>query len=150
MVFSGLVYQLPLVTETPSQPPCHLCPAICCNYFALQIDTPTSRKDFENLRWYLMHQKVHVFVDAGKWYLQVWTPCQHLQPDNRCGIYETRPDICREYGTDTEGTVNCHATSESNSEYEVLFTEATQIEEYYQGWYQKRYGKRNGKTKKKW
>lgn len=21
--------------------------------------------------------------------------CKHLQPDNSCGIYETRPDVCR-------------------------------------------------------
>lgn len=21
--------------------------------------------------------------------------CRHLQPDNRCGIYESRPEICR-------------------------------------------------------
>lgn len=24
-------------------------------------------------------------------------PCPHLQPDNRCGIYETRPTVCREF-----------------------------------------------------
>ena len=26
--------------------------------------------------------------------------CKHLQRDNRCGIYETRPQICRDYTTD--------------------------------------------------
>ena len=26
--------------------------------------------------------------------------CQHLQADNRCGNYEDRPHICREYSTD--------------------------------------------------
>ena len=29
----------------------------------------------------------------------VHTQCQHLEENNRCGIYETRPDICREYST---------------------------------------------------
>lgn len=24
-------------------------------------------------------------------------PCKHLQKDNTCGIWETRPEICREY-----------------------------------------------------
>ena len=147
MAFSGLVYQLPIVRGEVSEPPCHLCPAICCQYFALQIDTPGSRKDFENLRWYLMHERVHVFVDAGKWYLQVWNPCQHLLPNQHCGIYETRPDICREYGVDENQTVNCHATSEANSEYEVLFTEASQIEDYYRNWHSKRYGKRKRSRK---
>jgi Fe-S-cluster containining protein len=148
MVFSGLVYQLPLVNEPPAEPPCQICPAICCNYFALQIDTPNCLKDFENIRWYLMHQKVHIFVDEGKWYLQVWTQCQHLQGDNRCGIYQTRPLICQEYGEDSEGAVNCHATSESNNEYDLLFTEPEQLEQYYQAWYDKRFGWRNGKKRK--
>ena len=26
--------------------------------------------------------------------------CPHLQPDNRCGIYQTRPQICRDYAAD--------------------------------------------------
>jgi Fe-S-cluster containining protein len=30
----------------------------------------------------------------------VHTTCKHLQSDNRCGIYETRPQICRDYTTD--------------------------------------------------
>lgn len=149
MAFSGLVYQLPLVHGTPAEPPCHLCPAICCSYFALQIDTPTCKKDFENLRWYLMHEKIHVFVDNGEWYLQVWNRCMNLMPDNRCGIYETRPQICRDYGFGEEREVNCHATSESNKEYEILFTEASQLEEYYKKWYETRYGWRNKKRRKK-
>ena len=35
---------------------------------------------------------------AGDWFLEVRTPCRHLLPDNRCEIYHTRPQICREYG----------------------------------------------------
>jgi Fe-S-cluster containining protein len=30
----------------------------------------------------------------------VHTTCKHLGHDNRCGIYETRPQICRDYTTD--------------------------------------------------
>jgi hypothetical protein len=30
----------------------------------------------------------------------VGVPCPHLQPDNRCGIYETRPEICRKHTAD--------------------------------------------------
>lgn len=26
--------------------------------------------------------------------------CPHLTPDNRCGIYEDRPKVCRDYGAD--------------------------------------------------
>ncbi|MCG3198118.1 MAG: YkgJ family cysteine cluster protein [Candidatus Omnitrophica bacterium] len=149
MTFSGLIYKLPLVKDTPKDPPCHVCPAICCSYFSLEIDTPKSKHDFENLRWYLMHEKVHVFLDSGKWYLQVWSRCVNLQPDNRCGIYETRPQICREYGYGEDHEVNCHATAEKNSEYDLVFTEPEQLEKYYRDWYRKRYGKRGKKPKRK-
>ena len=40
-----------------------------------------------------------VFTEDGCWYVCVHTVCKHLQPDDRCGIYETRPPICREYTT---------------------------------------------------
>jgi Fe-S-cluster containining protein len=79
---------------------CDYCSAKCCRYFALPIETPTERKDFDYIRWYLLHERASVFVDDGDWYLLVHTVCRHLQPDNRCGIYDTRPQICRDYSTD--------------------------------------------------
>lgn len=83
--------------------PCHLCNAACCRYFALQIDKPKAKQDFDHIRWYLCHEGVAVWVDDGDWYLEVRTVCKHLQADNRCGIYETRPQICREYGMPEDG-----------------------------------------------
>ena len=83
--------------------PCHLCSARCCKYFALPIDKPKSKADYMHVRWYLMHEGVAVWVDDGDWYLEVRTVCRHLQPDNLCGIYETRPQICRDYGTPEDG-----------------------------------------------
>lgn len=34
----------------------------CCEYVAMQIDTPETQDDFENIRWYLLHENVKVFV----------------------------------------------------------------------------------------
>ena len=34
---------------------CEYCSAKCCRYFALTLDTPTTREDFEFLRWFLLH-----------------------------------------------------------------------------------------------
>jgi Fe-S-cluster containining protein len=79
---------------------CDHCTAKCCRYFALPIDTPTERHDFDTIRWFLLHERASVFVDDGTWYLLVHTKCKHLQPNNLCGIYETRPQICRDYTTD--------------------------------------------------
>lgn len=78
--------------------PCHLCNASCCRYFALQIDEPVDDEGYDHVRWYLMHEGTVVWVQDEEWYLEVRTQCRHLQPDNSCGVYETRPQICRDYG----------------------------------------------------
>jgi uncharacterized protein len=83
----------------PGEVLCDHCTARCCRYFALPIETPETREDFEFIRWYLLHDRATVFTDEGSWYLLVHTTCKHLQPDNRCGIYSTRPDVCRDYST---------------------------------------------------
>jgi Fe-S-cluster containining protein len=46
-----------------------------------------------------------------------------LLPNNRCGIYETRPQICRDYTTD-----NCEY--DDDWVYERYFETAEQVEEY--------------------
>jgi len=79
-------------------PPCHDCNAKCCKYFSLEIDAPATPKDHDHIRWYLMHEHVVVWVQDGSWHLEIRTRCKNLLPDNRCGIYETRPQICRDYG----------------------------------------------------
>ena len=64
-----------------------------------------------------------VFVEGEDWYLLVHTTCRHLQDDHRCGIYETRPPICREYST-----VDCEY--EDDWTYDRYFERAEQISEY--------------------
>ena len=102
---------------------CDFCTAKCCRYFALPIETPTRDKDFQFIRWYLLHERATVFVEDDDWYLLVHTVCKHLQEDNRCGIYHTRPQICREYST-----TNCEY--EDDWTYEKYFETAEQVEEY--------------------
>lgn len=79
---------------------CEHCVAACCRYVALPIEEPETRSDFDDIRWYLLHENVSVFVEDGDWYISFATPCRHLLPDQRCGIYETRPRICRKYTTE--------------------------------------------------
>ncbi|MFO0915551.1 MAG: YkgJ family cysteine cluster protein [Pirellulales bacterium] len=102
---------------------CQYCTAKCCRYFALPIETPTEIRDFEFIRWYLLHERATVFVDEGDWYLMVHTQCKHLRPDQMCGIYETRPIICREYSTD-----NCEY--EDDWVYDKYFETPEQVAEY--------------------
>ncbi len=79
---------------------CKKCDAKCCKYFALQIDAPRSRDDFENLRWYITHKNTAIFYEKGKWFLEIKNECKYLTSDYKCSIYERRPKICREHGTD--------------------------------------------------
>lgn len=109
----------------PGESLCNYCTAKCCKYFALPIDTPTESRDFDFIRWYLLHEQASVFLDEGVWYLLVHTPCRHLLSDNRCGIYQTRPNICREYSTE-----NCEY--EDSYVYEGYFETAEQVQEYYE------------------
>lgn len=102
---------------------CDYCTAKCCRYFALPIDKPTRREDFEFIRWYLLHESATVFAEDDVWYLLVHTTCKHLQSDNRCGIYDTRPQICRDYKTD-----NCEY--EDSYTYDVYFETPEQVHEY--------------------
>ncbi|QDU82814.1 Flagellin N-methylase [Polystyrenella longa] len=102
---------------------CDHCTAKCCRYFALPIDTPKKREDFDHLRWYMIHGAVSLFVEDGVWYLMVHADCQHLQADNMCGIYHTRPQICRDYSTD-----NCEFDDDVC--YEKFFETADQLWEY--------------------
>jgi len=76
---------------------CEECDALCCKYLAMEIDKPTTRNDFENIRWYISHQRTSVFIQEGKWYLSVKNRCKYLDGNNRCKIYENRPAICRRH-----------------------------------------------------
>ncbi len=102
---------------------CEHCTAKCCHYFALPLDEPHTRRDLDFIRWYLLHDRASVFVDDDTWYLLVHTTCKHLQSDNRCGIYETRPQICREYTTDA-------CEFEDDWCYDKYFETSEQIDEY--------------------
>ena len=102
---------------------CEFCSAKCCRYFALPIDAPSELRDYEFIRWYLLHERASVFVEDENWYLLVHTVCKHLQPDNRCGIYDTRPQVCREYSTN-----DCEY--EDDWTYEKYLETPEQVAEY--------------------
>jgi Fe-S-cluster containining protein len=79
----------------------------------------------------VLHDRATLFTEDDDWYLLVHTTCQHLQADNRCGIYETRPQICREYTTD-----NCEY--EEDWTYERYLETPEQVAEYAEAVLQKR------------
>lgn len=117
--------EVPVAREDlkPDENLCEYCTAKCCRYYAFPIEEPTTWKEFDYIRWYLLHGTAAIFVDEGTWYIMVLADCKHLLPDNRCGTYETRPQICRTYTTkDCEYDFDSH--------YDKLFETPEQIQEY--------------------
>ena len=83
--------------EKQSDHPCFGCVA-CCTYVAIEIDTPTTMKEYDYIVWYLYHQGVSIFVDwDGNWYIKFETRCEHLTPVGLCDSYSSRPIICKEF-----------------------------------------------------
>lgn len=112
---------------------CGGCTALCCSYFALEIDEPDEPEDFENLRWYIIHEDVNIFVDDRVWYLQIFRKCSWLD-GNKCGHYDERPTICREYSDelcDFDGV-----------ESDLVFRDVRELEAYRDEWVAKWEAKR--------
>jgi len=76
---------------------CTACGALCCRYITIEIEKPTRKADVDEIRWFLAHEDVEVFIEDGDWYVQVNTRCKHLTTDNRCAIYEDRFQVCRDH-----------------------------------------------------
>jgi|TARA_Y100000310_G_scaffold149697_1_gene149033 hypothetical protein len=87
--------------KDPKSKTCKGCKGDCCRYIAMEIDTPKTKEDFEDLRWYVTHKNVNVYVEEDNmWNVEFITPCEFLDEDNQCTIYENRPEICKEYDHD--------------------------------------------------
>jgi Fe-S-cluster containining protein len=112
--------------ETDSK--CSRCKgSTCCTYITQQIDTPRSMEDFDLLLWQISHRGIQIFKDEDGWFVQVMNRCRHLQADGRCGIYETRPQICRDHSVD-----NCEFDGLTEEDHELLFEDYASLLKYCQ------------------
>ena len=91
--------KLPLYAEAKQEKKAATCTScgLCCSYVAIEVDTPKTVKQATMMLWYVYHEGVSLYVNDDDWMVQFDTTCIHLQPDYRCGVYETRPHICREF-----------------------------------------------------
>lgn len=104
---------------------CETCKGLCCRYFCFQIDEPDDYEEFEDVRWYLYHEGVSVHIDEdGDWFIQIMNPCNALDENYRCRVYEDRPLICRGYSTD-----NCEVLDDDYG-YQEEFTSPEQLVAY--------------------
>lgn len=73
----------------------------CCNYVTVEIETPETKDDFDEIIWYINHKNIVVYLDVDDiWNIDFETPCIQMTEKGLCGIYNERPDICREYSQD--------------------------------------------------
>jgi Fe-S-cluster containining protein len=102
---------LPVIAAKREQVPCLSC-GLCCGYIAVEIESPNTVSGATEILWYLYHQNISIYFDDGEWMVQFETRCQHLMDDHRCGIYEQRPKICRDFD-ETSCEVNADEVGQS-------------------------------------
>jgi Fe-S-cluster containining protein len=103
---------MPSLPKLPTLPsavdPATVCPPCgkCCRYVAVEVDGPVSVRGVSTALWLVYHRSVSVYQSHdGAWFALFPADCENLMPDGLCGVYETRPFLCREYDVDgCEGT----------------------------------------------
>ncbi len=84
-------------------PDCADCDGKCCRYVAVEIDRPRAKRDYDHIRWYLLHENIVVYIDrGGQWFVEFRARCVLLRKDYRCGRYADRPRICQQHNTGNE------------------------------------------------
>jgi len=99
----------------------------CCSYITQQIDTPRKKTDFQLMLWQISHQNIEFYKDSDGWFLMVITPCEHLGEVGECLIYDSRPNICREYSNDY-----CEYDSPAEEGFDLYFRNYQELLTYCQ------------------
>ena len=103
--------------KVTSENKCSFCTgSICCTYVTQHLDTPRSKEEFRQLLWQVSHNNIKIYKDGDGWTLLVEGTCQHLQVNGGCGIYEDRPEICRDHSNDY-----CEFDSPSEDGFDLYF-----------------------------
>ncbi|MGD8568953.1 MAG: YkgJ family cysteine cluster protein [Gammaproteobacteria bacterium] len=120
------IKDLPKKIKITPENKCDYCKhSICCTYVTQEIDAPRSMKDYDYLLWLVSHRDVSIFKDDDGWFLSAANPCLHLLPDGQCGIYETRPQICREHSNEC-----CEFDGPAEEDYKKYFDSYEKLDEY--------------------
>lgn len=102
---------------------CHQ--SICCTYVTHPLDTPRGKADFQYLLWLVSHGNIEIYKDEDGWCLLIPARCQHLQGDGRCGIYATRPPICREHDNS-----HCEFDQPAEQDFDLYFRNYDELLKY--------------------
>ena len=98
----------------------------CCTYITQELDTPRSMEDFDTMLWQLSHENIQAYKDEGDWYLLMLNRCRHIKKDGRCGIYDIRPQICREHSNE-----DCEFNTPSGEDdFDLFFPSYEALDKY--------------------
>ena len=101
----------------------------CCKKIGFDISTPETLEEFEDIKWYLFHKGISVYIDRGnEWTVEVQTRCKQLDSKGRCKIYESRPPIC--YGFDPKMCDIDEDEQNDDSDIGREFLKPEDVEEY--------------------
>jgi len=112
---------------------CQDCPALCCNDLALMFIKPRTKAEIDDVKWQLHYDKVEICIRSNRWYLVMKSKCIYLDRNNRCRVYENRPDTCRRH--------NPPDCEKFGSWYDTRLTTPEEFEEYLES------KRKNGKKK---
>ena len=104
---------------------CEECKQECCRSVIVEVDEPTTKGDWEDIKWQVAHKNVKVIRDNEQaWCIEFLTDCNHLAEDGKCKIYEKRPAMCRNHSSET-----CVINGEGEY-YEVILGSIEDVEKY--------------------
>ena len=90
------------------------CGGRCCRYITVEVASPRSHDDWDEMRWWLAHEGVIVSKDEDGWQLHIESRCSNLRADNACAIYPHHMDTCEDYDAS-----NCEFTGPLDQEFEL-------------------------------
>lgn len=76
---------------------CDGCRALCCRDLNMGIAAPRAKDEKEDLLWQVQFDTVRIYIRNRRWYLLVKGDCMYLDKNDRCTIYDERPDKCRNH-----------------------------------------------------
>ena len=105
---------------------CSKCKGACCKYVTVQIDEPEEDIDFEEIKWFLAHENVTVYIDHDDdWCVEFKTPCKNLNDKYQCDIYKGRPKVCAEHELE-----ECEGNMGHEEYHKRLFSTFEDVEAY--------------------
>ena len=105
---------------------CIECEGDCCKYVTVKRLYPKRDIDFEELKWFLCHKNVIVYIDYDNVLcVEFRTLCNFQDPKtNRCMIYKKRPKVCAKHNP-KRCEVNVHGTY-----YRIMFRTVEDIDAF--------------------